>query len=84
MSTMTRRLQILVDEPRYALLERESERTGMSIAELVRDSVDRVYGVDRAARRAALDSILAEPPMPVEDWGDMKQDMVDSMHKPTR
>ena len=76
---MTRRLQILIDEPRYELLERESQRTGRSIAELIRDSVDAVYGVDRAARRGALESILAEEPMPVEDWEIMKQDMTDTL-----
>lgn len=72
---MTRRLQILIDEPRYELLERESQRTGRSIAELIRESVDAVYGLDRAGRRDALESILAEEPMPVEDWEIMKQDM---------
>ncbi len=79
---MTRRLQILIDEPRYELLERESRRTGKSIAELIRESVDAVYGFDRAARRGALESILAEEPMPVEDWEIMKQDMMDSLSEP--
>jgi len=76
---MTRRLQILIDEPRYEALERESRRTGRSVADLIRESVDVVYGLDRAERRAALDSLLAEKPMPVEDWDVMKQDMLDSL-----
>lgn len=82
MSTMTRRLQILIDESRYELLERESQRTGRSIAELIRESVDAVYGLDRTARRSALESILAEEPMPVDDWEIMKQDMMDSLSGP--
>jgi hypothetical protein len=76
---MTRRLQILIDEPRYEALERESRRTGRSVADLIRESVDVVYGLDRAERRAALDSLLAEEPMPVEDWDVMKQDMLDGL-----
>lgn len=77
---MSRRVQILIDEPRYEMLERESRRTGRSVAELIRESVDRVYGVDRSARRAALDSMFAEAPMPVEDWPELKSDMIESMH----
>lgn len=80
---MTRRLQILMDERRYELLERESHRTGRSVADLIRESVDVVYGVDRAERRAALDNLLAEEPMPVEDWDVMKQDMLDSLSAPS-
>lgn len=79
---MTRRLQILIDEARYVLFERESQRTGRSVAELIRESVDVVYGFDTAGRRDALASILAEEPMPVEDWDTMKQDMMDSMSRP--
>lgn len=79
MPTLTRRLQILIDEPRYQTLDRESRRTGKSIAELIRDSVDRVYGLDRTDRRRALEAILAEEPMRVEDWPEMKQDLVHSL-----
>jgi hypothetical protein len=32
MGMMTRRLQILIDEERYALLEREAQRTGRPVA----------------------------------------------------
>lgn len=81
MVTMSRRLQILIDERRYDLLERESRRSGRSVAELIRESVDRVYGVDRTARQAALDTLLGEAPMPVDDWDDMKRDMIDSLYR---
>lgn len=75
MATMSRRVQILVDEPRYEILERESRRTGRSVADLIRESVDRVYGADRARRHAALDGMFAEAPVPVEDWAEMKQEL---------
>lgn len=81
MATMTRRLQILMDEDRYQLLDRESQHTGKPIAELIRDAIDHMYGIDRTERHAALERLLAAEPMPVEDWDSMKQDMMDSMYK---
>lgn len=81
MATFSRRVQILIDEPRYEILERESRRTGRSVAELIRESVDRVYGVDRAARQAALGALLAEVPMPVGEWADMKAEMIDELYR---
>lgn len=83
MATMNRRVQLLIDEPRYELLERESRRTGRSVADLIRESVDAVYGFDRAQRRAALDGLLAEEPMQVDDWDAMKGDMLDSLTSST-
>jgi hypothetical protein len=45
---MSRRTQITLSDAQYDLLKRESERTGTSLAELVRRAVDRVYGRRRA------------------------------------
>lgn len=78
---LTRRLQILIDERRYEALDREARRTGKSIAELIRTSVDTVYGVDRTARGRAVEDFLAAEPMSVEDWDQMKADMMDSLTK---
>ncbi len=77
MGTMTHRLQILVDDHRYALLKREAAATGRPIAELIRDAVDSRYGVDLSARRAAYRAILAAEPMPVDDWAVMKDELLD-------
>lgn len=79
MPTMTRRLQILLDEGRHALLEREAARTGVSVAALIRDAIDRVYAVGGAERRAAVERFLALEPVPVEDWDVMKRDLRDSL-----
>ncbi|CAN5331560.1 hypothetical protein BH23ACT9_BH23ACT9_23180 [soil metagenome] len=80
MATMTRRLQILIDDRRMDLLEREAQRTGRPIAELIRDAVDARYGVDLTERRAAYASILAADPMPVGDWAAMKQELLDTLY----
>ncbi len=78
MATMTRRLQILIDDQRYALLEREANTTGRPVAELIRDAIDTRYGVDLTARHAAYRRILAAEPMPVDDWATMKVELLES------
>ncbi len=39
-------MQITLDDRQYERLRQEAERTGASIAELVRRAVDRAYGAD--------------------------------------
>ena len=43
---MAHRMQITLDDRQYDRLRREAERTGASIAELVRRAVDRAYGAE--------------------------------------
>ena len=43
---MAHRMQVTLDDRQYERLRREAERTGASIAELVRRAVDRSYGAD--------------------------------------
>lgn len=40
---MAHRTQITLSEPQYELLKRESQRTGLSLAELVRRSLDDTF-----------------------------------------
>lgn len=47
---MSRRTQITLTEAQYRLLKRESERTGVSLAELVRRAVTRTYGASRGRK----------------------------------
>lgn len=82
MGTMTRRLQILVDDERYAMLERESQRTGRPVAELIRAAIDRRYAMDPTTRRAAYERVLAAEPMPVDDWAVMKRELLDALDDP--
>ena len=39
-------MQITLDDRQYERLRREAERTGASIAELMRRAVDRAYGAE--------------------------------------
>lgn len=81
---MSQRLQILIDEPRYRILTREAERTGKSVAQLIRESVDQAYGMDRTQRSDALARLLSEKPMLVEEWATEKAALLRDLTEPKR
>jgi hypothetical protein len=81
MPTMTRRLQVLLDEARYARLEQQAARRGTSIATLVREAIDAAFPVDGPDRPEAARRILDAAPIPVSDWPLMK-DEIDQMYDP--
>jgi hypothetical protein len=62
---LTRRLQVLLDQPRYDRLAREAKRRKMSIGALVRDAVDHAYPIAEPRVRAAAQRILDAEPMAV-------------------
>lgn len=80
---LNRRLQVLVDDERYLLLSRESERIGAPIGELVRRAIDREFsqGGHGAEREAAGRALLAMPP-PADgvepEWEIQKQELLDA------
>jgi len=41
---MSHRTQVTLDDAQYLRLKAESERTGLGLAELVRQALDRTYG----------------------------------------
>lgn len=77
--SLDRRVQILLDDRRYAVLEREAARRDTSVAALIRAAIDRTYAGADANRRAAGAALLDAEPMPVEDWSDMKAAMLDEL-----
>ena len=42
---MAHRTQITLDDRQYERLRQESERSGASLAELIRRAIDRTYGI---------------------------------------
>jgi hypothetical protein len=71
MSTLDRRVQILVNPEQYAELEREARRSGRSVASLVRQSIDDHLAGLRSSRSAAGERLLrsADPVSDAqEDW----------------
>lgn len=54
MATLERRLQLLLDRERYEKVSGEAERSGRSVAAVIRDAIDARYAdLDSQARRAA-------------------------------
>jgi len=81
---LNRRLQVLVDDERFARLTRESERIGAPVGELVRRAIDHEFpgAGDDAERERAGRELLAMPPPPGEgpepDWEDQKHEMLNA------
>jgi hypothetical protein len=65
MSMLNRRLQVLLDEPRYRRLEAAARRRRVSVATVVREAIDRDLEVPAMGRSAAGRRFLDAPPMPV-------------------
>lgn len=79
MATLTRRLQVLLDEERFTHLEHLAEQRGTTIAALVRDALDLAYAADRLPAHVAADRFLAHPPIELGSWDDAKRDIEDSL-----
>lgn len=75
MATLTRRLQVLVDEVRYRRLESIATRQRTSVGTLVREALDRTYGLDGPAPDQAVDRFLERPPLDLGDWAHAKRDL---------
>jgi hypothetical protein len=63
---LTRRVPLLLDSQRYRKVASEAERRRISVAEVIRQAID-AMPVQAERRRAAIDAILAAPPMDVPD-----------------
>jgi hypothetical protein len=88
MSTLERRLQVLLDQGRWAQLTEESERTGRSVGAIVRGALDRHFAVAdvQAQRAAAIEWLLARPAGtgPADDWADTKTALEDEIEERLR
>jgi hypothetical protein len=79
MSTLERRLHLMIDQARYDKLAEEAERTKRSVADIVRSAIDLHFddahteARAQARRAAAARTLLAFPPDegPAETWEEM-------------
>ncbi len=60
MSLLERRLQILLDTARYDLIAQEAERSGRSVAAVIREAIDLRFPDDEADTRASAARTLLE------------------------
>ena len=75
---MAHRTQITLSDPQYELLKRESQRTGLSLAELVRRSLDDTFLSPSADLDLALERSFGA-------WTDREsdgEDYVDRLRRP--
>lgn len=84
MSTLERRLQILLDEARYQRLTQAAESSGMSVGAVVRQAIDTCFPPDGDRRQAAGTRLLqvaleADGGTPEPDWGEIKRDLAKDM-----
>lgn len=62
MPMLERRVQILLDEPRYRRVAGEAKRRRVSVAAVVRDAIDQM-ATGSATRQDAIAGVLAAEPM---------------------
>lgn len=80
MRNLDRRVHLLLDEPRHRKIAIEAKRRHVSVAEVIRDAIDRMPANDDI-RRSAIDFILAAPPMRVpDDPADLRREL-DAEHE---
>jgi predicted DNA-binding protein len=82
MSVMERRLQLLLDQARYDVVEAEAKRTGRSVAAVIREAIDYRFNEDVDARRGAGERLLSRTATPdgVEpDWADSKAVLMEDL-----
>lgn len=81
MATLTRRLQVLLDEERFSRLEHLARQRGTTVAALVRDALDQVYAASPLPPRVAVDRFLARPPLDLGTWEEAKQELERSLDR---
>ncbi|MBA2570284.1 MAG: ribbon-helix-helix protein, CopG family [Chloroflexi bacterium] len=75
MSYLDRRIQLLLDEPRYRKLAREARRRRVSVAAVIREAIDHLPA-EADQRRVAIEEVLAAEPMTVPlDPADLRQEL---------
>ena len=79
MRMLDRRVQLLLDEPRYRKLTSEATRRRVSVAAVIREAIDQLPA-DADQRRAAIAEILAAEPMALpSDPAELRREL-DSAH----
>lgn len=81
MATLTRRLQVLLDDERFAHLEHLAEQRGTTVAALVRDALDRAYAADRLPAAVAAERFLGRSPVDLGSWDEAKRDLESGLER---
>lgn len=84
MAKLTRRLQVLLEEDRFAQLEHLARQRGTTIAALVRDALDRTYASTGLPADVAAARFLAREPRELGSWDHAKREIEDSLDRRLR
>lgn len=77
--SMTRRLQLLLDEERYARVAAIAAEEHRSVASVIRDAIDAATGAPTSAKQQAWATISQAEPMAVPDPADLRTE-IDAAH----
>ena len=73
--SLSRRLQILLDEEQHARLTQRAKTEGRSVGALIREAIDLVWTGPNLSKAALLEEILAAGPMPVPEPDELKREI---------
>jgi len=85
MSVMERRLQLLLDRDRYRRVADEAERSGRSVAAVIREAIDLRFPSGQDARAVALTQLLertkesSHSAIAPQGWAEIKAEMGDQL-----
>jgi hypothetical protein len=72
---LNRRLQILIDEPRYRRLRAEARDRKTSVAAVIREAIDQALPATGSRRARAARAILSAEPMEVPDPAELRAEI---------
>lgn len=75
MHMLERRLQVLIDERRYARIAAHAAERNLSIGAVVREAIDRMISATSEERSAAARRILTAEPMPVPPPVELREEL---------
>ena len=77
MTTLTKRVQILLDPFQYRRLDEIARQRNRSMGALIREAIDRVYLQRNVDERLKAVWALAAMQLPVADWEQMERESVE-------
>jgi len=75
-----KRLQILIDEPRYRRLAAAARERRQSVSSVIREAIDVAFPADLAKKRAAWEEIKKAKPMDVPETVEELKAELEELH----
>lgn len=72
---LTRRTQLLLDEERYARLERRAAATNRSVGAVIREAIDRAFPSEEMTRAQAAEYFRTAPRMDISSDDEIRREL---------